>query len=42
MKCQVLAVWEGGIECVQNMVMKWKDKSAILKDMEGPATHPLN
>ena len=22
--------------------MEWKDKGAILKDMEGPATHPLN
>ena len=22
--------------------MNWKDKGAIIKGMEGPATHPLN
>ena len=42
LKCQVLAVWEGGIECVQDMVMKWKAEGAILKDVEGPVTHPVN
>ena len=42
LKCQVLAVWEGGTECAENMLMKWKDKGTTLKDVEGPATHPLN
>ena len=42
LKCQVLADREGGTECVEYITMKWKDKDAIFKDMEGPATHPLN
>ena len=42
LKCQVLAVWEGGPECVQNIAMKWKDEGASLKDMEGPVIHPVN
>ena len=41
-KCQVLAVWEGGPERVQNMAMKWKDEGATLEDMEGPVTHPVD
>jgi hypothetical protein len=42
LKCQVVAVREGGTECVQNVAMKWKEKGATLKSMEGPAAHPLN
>ena len=42
MKCQVVAIWEGGIERGENVLMKWKDNGAITKDVEGPATHPLN
>ena len=41
-KCQMLAIREGGTECVEGVAMEWKDKGAILKDMKGPATHPLN
>ena len=40
LECQVLAVREGGTECVQNVVMEWKLKSTTSKSMEGPATHP--
>ena len=42
LKGQALAAREGGAECVQNVVMKWKDKGATLKNVESPATHPLN
>ena len=42
LKCQVLAVWEGGLECVQNVMVKWKDEGTMLKDMEDPITHPAN
>ena len=42
LKCQVPAVWKGGTECGENLVTKWKDKGAMVKDVEGPATHPLN
>ena len=42
LECQVLAVWEGGPERVQNMAMKWKDEGAMLKDVEGPVAHPVN
>ena len=38
----MLAIWEGGTECVEGVAMEWKDKGAVLKDMEVPATHPLN
>ena len=38
----MLAIWEGGSERVGNMLMKWKDKGEIFKDMEGSATHPLD
>jgi len=34
--------WEGGTECVQIVVVKWKDKGATLKCMEGLGTYPLN
>ena len=42
LKCQLLAIWEGCIERVENMLLEWKDKGAMLKGVEGPATHPLN
>ena len=42
LKCQVLAIWKGGTECMENMMMKWKEKSAMLNGVEGPAMHPLN
>lgn len=41
-KGQALAVREGGIESAQNVAMKWKENTATLKSMKGPATHPLN
>ena len=42
MEFQVGTIWEYGTECVQNVVTKWKENSATLKNMEGPAAHPLN
>jgi len=27
---------------VQNVVVKWKEKSVTLKSVEGPVAHPLN
>ena len=39
---QVVAIREGGAECVQNGVLKWKEKGATLKNMESSANHPLN
>ena len=38
----MLAIWEGSTKCVEGVAMEWKDKRTIIKDMEGPATHPLN
>jgi hypothetical protein len=42
LECQLLAVREVGGKCGQNIAMKWKEKGATLKSMEGPAAHPLN
>jgi len=42
LECQIFAVREGGMECVQDVAMKWKEEGASLKSVEGPATHPLN
>ena len=38
----MLAIREGGTECVEGVAMEWKDNGAMIKDMESPATHPLN
>ena len=42
LKGQVLAVREGGTECVQNVTMKGKNEGASLKRVESSAAHPLN
>jgi len=36
----MLAVWEGGVECMQSVAVKWKANGATLKNMEGPGTYP--
>ena len=42
MKCQVVAIWEGRMECGEDILVPWKDQGAILECMEDPVTHPLN
>ena len=42
LKRQVLAIWEDGNVFTEMLPMNWKDNRAILKDVEGPAIHPLD
>ena len=42
MEYEALATGEGGAECVRKVAVKWKEKGATLKGIEGPAIHPLN